>query len=306
MNIGKDYEKVRSGGAGFYEQDRGLITVWGGEAVRFLDGLISNDVKTLQDGARMLAAFPNAQGRLLAAAGVRRRGDRYLIETEAATREKVFQYLYRFTFAGDFFVEDLTAGYKFFEVFGPPDFDVIGAAPDSAVSFSMRGLTGIFVPLDASESFRQKLLDFAALSISDETYDVLRIEFGIPRYGVDIDEGTIVPEIGIEEMISYNKGCYIGQEIIARIHFRGHIAKKLTGLVMSEPPASADGLTSGMELSSFDNKNAGRITSVAYSPTLQRTIALAYVRYDYLKEGTELISGEAVASVKDLPFITRT
>ena len=103
-NFENIYNHIRSGGAGFYEQKRGLIAVWGKEAVQFLDGLITNDMKTLEDGAQMLAAFPNAQGRLLAVVRVLRQGDRFLFETEDATREKLFQNLFRFTFAGDFFV----------------------------------------------------------------------------------------------------------------------------------------------------------------------------------------------------------
>src|SRR5439155_9282253 len=95
----KAYDKVRTGGSGFYQQPRGLIAVWGSEAVQFLDGLVTNNVKQLADGEQMLAAFPNAQGRLLAVVGVQRVADRYLFETEHATREKVFQYLFRFTYA---------------------------------------------------------------------------------------------------------------------------------------------------------------------------------------------------------------
>ena len=80
-----------------------------------------------------------------------------------------------------------------------------------------------------------------AVAIDDETYETLRIESGIPKYGVDMDETTIVPELGLDGLISYNKGCYIGQEIIARIHFRGHVAKRLTGLALDGPrtPSSA-------------------------------------------------------------------
>src|SRR6186997_1296443 len=100
------YNQIRSGGAGFYEQKRGLIAVWGKEAVQFLDGMITNDMKRLEDGAQMLAAFPNAQGRLLALVRVELRGDIFLLETEATTRDKLFQSLHRFTLAGDFFVED--------------------------------------------------------------------------------------------------------------------------------------------------------------------------------------------------------
>ena len=147
-----------------------------------------------------------------------------------------------------------------------------------------------------------------AVEISDEVYEVLRIEQGIPLYAVDMDETTIVPEIGLPEIISYNKGCYIGQEIIARIHFRGHIAKQLTGLVLSEPQAATTGLISQLqnaELKSLDGKNAGKITSACVSPKLKKQIALAYVRCDYLAEGTQLKIGELTATVKNLPFIEK-
>src|SRR5687768_16983605 len=107
------YNPIRSGGVGFYEQKHGLIAVRGKEAIPFLDGMITNDMKTLADGEQMLAAFPNAQGRLLAVVRVLRQGDRFLIETEDATRAKVFNNLFRFTFAGEFFVEDLTEKYRF-------------------------------------------------------------------------------------------------------------------------------------------------------------------------------------------------
>src|SRR5215212_4734421 len=97
-----DYQAIRSRGAiGFREQKRGLIAVSGKEAVQFLNGLITNDVAKLEDNARMSAAFPNAQGRLLAFVRIRRNGDKFLFETFEATHAKVFQNLYRFTLAGD-------------------------------------------------------------------------------------------------------------------------------------------------------------------------------------------------------------
>jgi len=287
------YNHIRSGGAGFYEQKRGLIAVWGKEAVPFLDGMISNDMKTLEDGQQLLAAFPNAQGRLLAVVRALRHGDRFLIETEEATRENVFNNLFRFTYAGDFFVEDLSDQYRYFDVFGakaePP------ASAGGMVFTAGRSIT-VVVPLtDEGE--------FSGLRIDDDLYETLRIESGIPKYGVDMDETTIVPELGLDGLISYNKGCYIGQEIIARIHFRGHVAKRLTGLLLSEPPASAGGQLADMGLLSSDGKPAGRITSLTDSPKLEKTIALAYVRYDYLADGTELMAGDVPASVKDLPFV---
>ena len=138
--------------------------------------------------------------------------------------------------------------------------------------------------------------------MSTDLQETLRIENGVPIYGIDMDETTIVPELGLDGLISYNKGCYIGQEIIARIHFRGHVAKRLTGLV-SEPGAIATGFSPGAELTTKDGKNAGQITSVTFSPKLDKQIALAFVRYDYLSAGTELTAGESSVTVTDLPFI---
>jgi folate-binding protein YgfZ len=304
------YKLIRSGRAGFYEQKRGLIAVSGEEAVQFLDGLITNSIKGLEDGGQMLAAFPDAKGRLIAVVRVLRMGDRFLFETEAATREAVHQNLFRFTFAGDFFVEDLSDGYIYFEMFGPVE-DVyhpeVGERFAGAFAFELAYGAGYFMPNDLADEFR----DFLTMKeqndcqqVDDELYETLRIETGIPKYGIDMDAMTVVPELGLDGLVSYNKGCYIGQEIIARIHFRGHVAKQLTGIMLSgtQPvgwvPTTAELMTS-------DNKPAGRITSATYSPKLGKMIALAYVRYDYLGDGTILSLGGEEINVTDLPFIYR-
>ena len=290
------YNLIRSGGTGYYRQPRGLIAVHGGEAVQFLDGLISNDVKTLEDGGQMLAAFPDAKGRLLAVVRVTRQGDRYLMETEEATRQKVFDNLFRFTMAGDFFVEDLSETYRFVRVF---DRSFIPITPPF-IEFDMKYGTDYFVHHEDAFDLIGELRYLDAAEISEDLFETLRVESGIPAFGTDMDETTIVPEIGLDGMISYTKGCYIGQEIIARIHFRGHVAKKLTGVKGSE---DAVGLEKGAELTSADGKNAGRITSVTISPKLKRPIALAYVRYDHLSGGTKLLTDASEVEVADLPFI---
>jgi folate-binding protein YgfZ len=300
----KNYNRIRSGGTGAYKMSRGLIAVWGKEAAPFLDGMITNDVKTLGDGQQMLAAFPNAQGRLLEVVRVLRQGDRFLFETEEATREKLFNNLFRFTFAGDFFVKDLSEQFRYFELIGEYD-DlsqvILGLSTEEPVVFEGQS-SGIFVPAASVDAFRNSLDELETVRIDDELYETLRIESGIPKYGVDMDENTIVPELGLENMISYTKGCYVGQEIIARIHFRGHVAKRLAG-VLSEPGAVATGSLRGGELTTADGKNAGKITSVTYSPKLERTVALAFVRYDHLAQGTELMAGGSAVTVTSLPFI---
>ena len=293
------YSHIHSGGPAFYRQGRGLVSVHGGEAVQFLDGLISNDMKTLEDGARMLAAFPDAKGRLVAVVRVVRQGEQYLIETEEATRQKVFDNLFRFTMAGDFFVEDLSETYSFIRVF---DRSFIPITPPYT-EFDTKYGTDYFVHAEDAGDFVGELKYLDAPEISDDVFEVMRIEQGIPLYGVDMDETTIVPELGLEGLISYEKGCYIGQEIIARIHFRGHVAKRLAGLLLPAEIMMPGTDLKGLDLTSPDGKNAGRITSVTVSPALDKTIALAYVRYDHLAPGTKLQAGEYEAEVTALPFL---
>ena len=291
----KEYASIRAGATGFYEQKRGLIAVHGAEAIQFLNGLVTNDVAGLEDGAQMLAAFPNAQGRLLAVVRVLRTEDRFLFETEEATHEKVFNNLFRFTFAGDFFVEDLSANYRYFSIFDRSYLPMT----QPLIEFDSPAGSDYFVQTDDAEDLLTELRNIDAVQVSDEVYDLLRIESGIPKYGVDMDETTIVPELGLEGLISYTKGCYIGQEIIARIHFRGHVAKRLTGLVFDQEPQPSEDRT----LTDAAGKNAGRVTSLIFSPALKKFIALAYVRYEFLADGTQLSASGTAAAVKDLPFI---
>jgi folate-binding protein YgfZ len=310
----KEYAAARAGGIGFYERERGLIEVSGKEAVQFLNGLITADVAKLEPYAWTAAAFPNAQGRLLAVVRVLRTDDKFLFETEAATHEKVFQNLFRFTFAGDFKVADLSGEFSCLFVRGPgvadlkykipSENEVVAVKSGDRSGFIVRAYRSpgfdAFWPKTERDEFVDELKTAGAIELSERASEVLRVENGEPLYGVDMDETTIVPELDLPDLISYNKGCYIGQEIIARIYFRGHVAKKMTGLIFEDERVSAG---AGDEIKSSDGKNAGRLTSVAVSPQLGKTIALAFVRYDYLAEGTELKVNDSAAKVKNLPFV---
>jgi folate-binding protein YgfZ len=292
----EDYQKIREENIpAFYKQKRGLISVWGKESVQFLNGLISNDAAKLADGEQMTAAFPNVQGRLIALVRVLKQGDKFLFETDETTHEKVFQNLHRFTFAGDFFVEDLSEQYSYFEVINSD----IGFPKSEIITFSGKMSQDFFVPADFAASFENDLKEEGAVEISAELYETLRIENGVPRYGVDMDETTVVLETGLDEAVSFTKGCYLGQEIIARIHFRGHVAKKLSGLLLEGKVE----VKPGDELRSAEGKPAGRITSVTFSPKLQKTIALAYVRYEFLAEETLLKIDDISAKVTNFPVI---
>lgn len=136
-----------------------------------------------------------------------------------------------------------------------------------------------------------------------DAFEILRIEAGLPRYGVDMDDTNVVTETTLDDGVSYTKGCYVGQEIIARIKYRGHVAKKLSGLAFEQ----AVKVEPNAIIKSPDDKDVGRITSKTYSPHLGYTIALGYLKYDYLTPGTEVkvISDheEFKARVTELPFV---
>jgi folate-binding protein YgfZ len=249
-------------------------------------------MKTLEDGKKMLAAFPNPKGRMLAVVGILRKDDKFLFETEEETYQKIHDNLFRFTYAGDFHVKDLTENFACYKFFGGEDFSDNENLLVIADNY--------FVRVDESEKFEKNLIENKFVEIDGDSYETLRIEQGIPKYNVDMSEETVVPEVGLANAISYNKGCYIGQEVIARIHFRGKVAKELKGLIFEDENPN---INANDEIRSTDDKNAGTITSITFSPKIGKTIALGYVRNAFLEEGTELKVGEFTARVKDLPFI---
>ena len=319
---------MRDIGAGLLDlSSRGRILVSGSEAVTFLNGLITNDIKTLALGSWMPAAFPNVQGRLIAASRVIHRQDGFLIDTEGVTHDAVLKLVERFTLAGDFRVADLTAETALFSIQGAKASEVVSTAlgelaslgngaakvvdwhdvPLTIIRATHTGEDGfdLFVPKSHAEALWSEIVSAGARPVGLEAFETLRIEAGIARYGLDMDETNVVTETNLDDAVSFTKGCYIGQEIIARIKYRGHVAKKLTGLMFEGEVA----LKSGAKILSAD-KEIGRITSVAFSPRLNRTIALGYVKYDYLTPGTSVqIVGDDEqnpAHVSKLPFVHGT
>jgi folate-binding protein YgfZ len=314
-DAGAEYEAVRGGaGAGLFDlSSRGRVEVSGAEAVQFLNGMITNDIAALADGAWMHAAFPNVQGRLLASVRVIRHGGVFLFDTEAATHAALLKTLERFTLAGDFRVRDMTSETTLVSLQGARASEIVGAALGSEASSVERGRVAVI----SSGEGEEPLLSIRATHTGEDGFDlfagtsravelwnalveagarpcgldaleVLRVEAGLPRYGVDASDTNVVLEVVDEsEAVSYTKGCYIGQEIIARIHWRGHVAKKLTGLVFDE--GAAERLAPGARLKSLDGeREVGRVTSVVSSPRVGGTVGLGLVRYDQLAPGTEV------------------
>jgi folate-binding protein YgfZ len=327
-DVMNEYRAVREGGAGLIDLSaaRGRINVGGSEAVQFLNGLITNDVKTLAVGSWMHAAFPNVQGRLLANVRVLHRADGFLFDTEAATREVVLKTLERFTLAGDFRVTDLTDEMATLSVQGARAAELIKSLfgeeasrvergriveivwqgqPLSLIRATHTGEDGfdLFVSASQLEILREALSQEGAQAVGSEALEILRIEAGLPRFGIEVDETNVVLEAGLDEAVSFTKGCYIGQEIIARIHWRGHVAKRLAGLSLDETAS----IKRDDKARSTDGKEIGRVTSAAHSPRLNRTVALGIIKYDYLAPDTEAFvvsdAAEHAARISELPLV---
>lgn len=357
----QEYAAVREGGCGVSDLSaRGRFLVSGSEAVQFLNGLITNDMKTLAEHTWMAAAFPNVQGRLIASVRVihlktdqtgKKASPTFLIDTETATHQRVLKTIERFTLAGDFHVREVTRETAMLSVQGREAAaliqTVLGEATgtlatngvaqiawppgnmngknseksedgnDIKTPDGVYGVTAIRATHTAESGFDlivnaaqaanlwEALQAEGARPVGDAALEILRIEAGRPRFGLDMDDTNIVTEVldDLDGAVSYTKGCYVGQEIIARIKYRGHVAKKLSGVAFEQTVKVAAGAT----IKSTDGKEVGRITSVTDSPQLGRTIALAFLKYDYLATGTELKivagEGELPAQVAELPFV---
>jgi len=327
-NQTNEYSAVRDGGAGVIDlSSRGRLLVSGSEAVMFLNGLITNDMKTLAVNSWMPAVFPNVQGRLIAAARIIHRDDGFLIDTENVTLETVTKLLERFTLAGDFRLRDLTGETAMLSVQGGNAAETLRQTLGETAAAVARGQVasaqlengnevtvirathtgedGFDLLVDSNDAsiLSAPLQAAGAQPLGPEVEETLRIEAGVPRFGIDMDEMKVVTETNLDDAVSFTKGCYIGQEIIARIKYRGHVAKKLTGVTMEAKVA----LAGDAKILSEDEKEIGSITSATISPRMKHTIALAYVKYDYLEPGTKvkvLSAGEEFpATVTELPFI---
>ena len=328
-----EYAAVRSQSAGILDlSSRGRLLVSGSEAVAFLNGLITNDMKSLAENHWMPAVFPNVQGRLVASVRVIRIKDdlstgksvpQFLIDTEPLTYDAVLKSLNRFTVAGDFRVTDMTDELALISLQGKEALSILQSTLQAAVNCpqyqvqqfpwgeeelhavrathtSENGFDLLVTSVNAVELW-ERLVKTGAKPVGFEAFETLRIEAGRPRYGLDMDETNVVSETNLDDAVSFTKGCYVGQEIIARIKYRGHVAKKLTGLMFAEAGRSEP----GEKLFSQEGKEIGQVRSVTFSPALNRQIALAYVKYDYLAPGTAVQAGDERinAVVAELPFI---
>lgn len=324
----QEYRAVRSQVGLLDLCHRTLLRFTGPDRVSYLQGMVSNDVKKLAPGEGIHAAFLDIQGRILADTRILCMGESFLLDLWESLKERIYAHLNRYLIADDVEITDLAGQYGIISLQGPKarlllgellslekiplreldhcTFQIGGAevhvvrsihTGEEGYDFLM-GTRDLLPVVSHTQKFAKR---FSLRWIGTQAQKVLRVESGIPLYGVDMNEDNLLLETGLEQAVSFQKGCYLGQEVVERIRSRGHVNKMLVGLLLEgETPADrGDTIRAG-------NKNIGKVTSSILSPARKIPVALGYVHRDYNRPGTQVSisrnSRAIPAEVSTLPF----
>jgi len=304
------YAAMTEGVALVDRSESGKLALTGAEAKAFLNGQVSNEIEALEPGTGCYAALLTPKGKMLAdlrVLDVAPPADELLLLCERSALQALFDALRRFNIGFDAELHKRTLQQGLLSLIGPGADDLPGLrgqAPQSAEHANVHGDLGLLVRTDVgidvicdgadTERVKAALIGDGAVEIDEATADVLRVEHGRPRYGVDLDDSVIPQEAGLNDRaVSFTKGCYVGQETVARLHWRGKPNRHLRGLRLGEQ------VQPGTELR-LGEREVGRITSVAASPRFG-AVGLALVRRE-AQPGDMLDAGGVVAEVVDLPF----
>jgi tRNA-modifying protein YgfZ len=296
-----EYELLTEAAGLVDRSGRAKFVVRGGEAVDFLQGQVSNDVESLSPGTGCYATILTHKGKLRTDLRILRGEDFLWLDTEAIGHAVLRHMLDTYTLGRDVQWEDLTEDHAILSLIGPDADGLAGAAPPAAEHSFVDSGAGLWVRTDLgldvlcgrrrADELRGEL---GVEKVSDEAAECLRIESGRPRLGVDMDAETMPQEAGINERaVDFEKGCYVGQETVARLHWRGKPNRHLRGLRLSEPVERRTDILLG-------DKVVGRISSTCVSPRFG-PIALALVRREAAPGDTVRV-GAAEAEVVELPF----
>jgi folate-binding protein YgfZ len=291
--------------------ERGKLALAGPEAKEFLQGQVTNDVEALTDGSGCYAAFLTHKGKMLGDLRILDAGDELLLDCERVALQELFTMIRRFKLGRAVELHKRTLERGLLSLIGPEARQIAGAADLPAEEHSHRAgdLAGAAVRLIATDLGVDVLCDAAdtervaaalaaagAIPAEEADAEVRRVESGRPRYGVDLDDTVIPQEAGLNSRaVSFEKGCYVGQETVARLYFRGKPNRHLRGLKLTGPAAHGDPLRLG-------EREVGKLGSVVESPQHGR-IALALVRREASPGDSLAVGDDGVrAQVVDLPF----
>jgi folate-binding protein YgfZ len=289
---------------------RGRLALTGPDRREFLHGQITQDIETLEPGHGRYAALLTHKGKMLSDMRVLDLGDELLLSCERAGLQEIFNMIRRYKLGADVELHKRTLEMGELSLIGPDARRVAGAAelgPDEhdnvrarigehdAILVATDLGVDVFCAAEATEGVRGTLLAAGAVEVGEAAAELVRVESGRPRYGIDLDDNVIPQEAGLNERaVSFTKGCYVGQETVARLFYRGKPNRHLRGLKLSAEVEPGTPLLLG-------EKEVGRVTSVAVSPSLG-PIGLALVRRQ-AEPGSTIAAGEdATAEVVELPF----
>jgi folate-binding protein YgfZ len=306
-----EYSAITEGCGLLDRSERGKLALAGLDAKRFLQGQVSNDVEALTSGTGCYATFLTPKGKMLGDLRIIDTGQELLLDTERVALQELFNMIRRFSVGYDVVLDKRTLQTALLSLLGPDATAVSGFAKLGTEEHShrlgelagvpvraIRTDLGIDLLCDAghTDTLASALQQAGAQPVSEAVADCVRVEHGRPRYGLDLDDTVIPQEAALNgRAVSFTKGCYVGQETVARLYYRGKPNRQLRGLRLSVPAPPGAQIT-------FGDRIVGRLGSVAESPALG-SIALAVVRRE-APPGSQVSVGaqQIKAVVVELPF----
>lgn len=308
--------------------NRGKLRLSGKEHLRLLQGMLSNDVMKLEVGQGIYSTLLTVKGKVMTDMRVYRNDEYAIMDLEPGMNKQIKEHLIKYKLSYRAEIDDISYEYSQFHICGPDSAKFLYGFTSEDISrinelefleitsndykyFVFRvnrtGETGFDILVDnehADQLWRdicQKGDEYGLRPFGLDSLEILRVEAGIPVYGKDFDDSTIPIEAGLWNALSFEKGCFIGQEVVARIKWRGRVNWHLAGLTMetNDVPSVNDPVYS-------DDKKIGRITSPVYSYTLKKPVSLAYLRREYVEPGTSVFISsddkQIHAIVTETPF----
>ncbi len=307
--------------AGVYDlSPRAQISLTGSDRTRWLNGMVTNNIRDLAPGHGVYAFLLNPQGHILGDLFAYNRGESLRIDTDQAQLEKILAAFDKYIIMDDVEVANLTSQQAGIGIAGPKSSEALRAAgldlPDlkplqfAEVTWQQSGITIIrgdnpcveafelWLAPGNAESVRRALINAGAAPVGTTALDLFRIASGIPSYGIDIRERDLPQETEQDRALNFSKGCYVGQEIVERIRSRGQVRRKFTGFqVHGQLPAPGSKIQ-------VEGKEVGEITSAASLPLPKGdlNVALGYIRREAATPGKAFEAGGSPATVATLPF----
>ena len=297
--------------------ERGKLALSGEDALEFLNGQVTNELLDLQPGQGRYAAFLTHKGKMRGDLRILLTGEpsELLLDTERVALQELFDTIRRFKVGYRVELHKRTLERSLLSLIGPQANAIAQSGladrdlPEGEHSHTQATVAGVPLRLIRTDLGLDLLFESAALApvaaaleaagampVSEDAAEIVRVESGRPRYGVDMDDGTIPQEAGLNERaVSFSKGCYVGQETVARLYYKGKPNRHLRGLVLSEPVAAGAELRLG-------ERSVGHLTSSVLSPA-RGPIGLALVRREAEPGATLAVGADgATASLVELPF----